>query len=490
MKRVQRATGVALLNLSLLLAGCGGGGDGGSLAGGPVVVPTPTPTPTPPSGTTCSLRARQDWAFAQMREWYLFPETLPASLDPAPYGSLETYVDALTANARAQGRDRYFTYVTSIAAENAYYESGESAGFGIRLNIDDAARRLFVSESFEGAPGLAAGLDRGAEILAIGTNADNVRTVSDILAQSGEYGLYNALGPDIAGTSRTLRIRDGSGERVITLSKASYDLTPVSARYGSRVIEDGGRKIGYINLRTFISSAQPALRTAFATFKAQGIEDVIIDLRYNGGGLLSVAQTLGNLLGGNRRPSDIFAQVTLRPEKTGENDIYRFTPEAQSISPRRIAFIGFEGTASASELAINAFVPYLHTDVALIGANTYGKPVGQMAFDRAECDDRIRIIAFATKNAAGQGDYYNGLAPFMEKTCQATDDIAYPLGDPRESSVSVALDYLAGRSCTPIPGALGTARPQSVSNAAPRGARLLVPEHPTTPRQREVPGVY
>ena len=135
--KFQRFT--AILALAGLLSGCGGGGT--SSAGGGAS------TQTTPVNATCSLRDRQDWAAAQLREWYLFPETLPASLDPTPYASVDAYIDALTATARAQRRDRYFTYLTSIAEENAYYASGSSAGFGIRLSYDVAARRVFVAEA-------------------------------------------------------------------------------------------------------------------------------------------------------------------------------------------------------------------------------------------------------------------------------------------------------------------------------------------------------
>src|ERR1044072_4728031 len=109
----QRVT--AVLALFGLLSGCGGGGGGGGQ--------TASTQTTGSSGTTCSLRDRQDWPFAQLREWYLFPETLPASLDPTPYATVEDYIDALTATARAQHRDRFFTYLTSIAQENAFFQS-------------------------------------------------------------------------------------------------------------------------------------------------------------------------------------------------------------------------------------------------------------------------------------------------------------------------------------------------------------------------------
>ena len=88
------------ITLSLLLSACGGGNSAPSTGG---FTPTPSPTPTPTPSSTCSLRSRQDWAAAQLREFYLFPETLPATLDPALYTSVTTYIDALTATARARG---------------------------------------------------------------------------------------------------------------------------------------------------------------------------------------------------------------------------------------------------------------------------------------------------------------------------------------------------------------------------------------------------
>ena len=145
-----------MLSLVAMLSACSGGGSG-SISGGGGSSGGGSPTPT---SSACSLANRQAWVKAQMDEWYLFPETLPGSLSGAGYSTLEAYVDALTATARSQGRDRYFTYVTSIAEENAYYSSGSSAGFGVRLSYDTGARRVFVAEAFENAPALTAGIDR------------------------------------------------------------------------------------------------------------------------------------------------------------------------------------------------------------------------------------------------------------------------------------------------------------------------------------------
>jgi carboxyl-terminal processing protease len=472
-----------LVCLAAMLAACGGGGGGGSAppptgGGG---TPTPTPTPTPTGG--CSLRERQDWVAGQLREWYLFPELLVTGLNPASYSTVEAYIDALTANARSQGKDRHFTYLTSIAQENAFFQSGDSAGFGIRIAVDTSARRLFVNEAFEGAPALAAGMDRGTEILAIGTSAADLKTVDSIISSGGSAGIDNALGPPTAGLTRYFRANIGGTVKEFSVTKAKFSITPVSSRYGVKVLTDGGEKIGYVNLRTFIEPADPALRNAFSSLKSQGVTKVIVDLRYNGGGLVSIAELMANLMGANRTTSNVLDYTIFNSSKSSNNKTAHFNPQSQSVAPVKLAFIGTGGTASASELVINTFIPYFGASSALIGSNTYGKPVGQIGVDKSACDDRLRVMAFKVQNANHQGDYFNGLAATMGATCQAADDIMKPMGDPGEASTKAGLDFLAGRTCNPI-GGIGIA-----SAEAPKRRDLVQGSRPSA-AQREVPGFY
>lgn len=490
MRKSRLGAGLSVL---ALLSACGGGGGGGTVSAPPTATapapspsPTPVPTPTPtPAATTagCSVRERQDWAAGRINEWYLFPDLLATGLNPASYSTVDAYIDALVAPARAQNRDRFFTYITSIAEENAFFSSGQTAGFGVRFGF--SGNRLFVIESFEGGPALSAGIDRGAEIVGVGTTSANIRTVASILSSEGDAGLNNALGPSSEGTVRVLRVTDAGGTRDISVTKRNFDLTPVSSRYGARIIEDGGRRVGYLNLRTFISTADQALRDAFQQFRTAGVTELVVDFRYNGGGLVSTAELMSDLLGADRRSSDIQSITVFRGSKSSENETRLYRAQPQAIAPIRIAFIGSGGTASASELVINATLPYLRANAALIGTNTFGKPVGQIAFDRSACDDRLRVVAFATQNADRQGDYYTGLASVMQSTCQAADDISFPLGDAREASVRTALDFLAGRSCTRI--ATGVQGPQSLRDSG--GRRLLTPSQPSA-AQRETPGLY
>jgi carboxyl-terminal processing protease len=497
MRNGRRMRTAAALTIAALLAACGGGGGAGnvSVPGGSGSTPAPGgvgSTPAPSPGGQCSLATRQQWAEAQIREWYLFPESLATSVNPESFPNLDDFIDALVAPARAQGRDRFFTYVTSIADEDAFNRSGQTAGFGFRLAFD--GQRLAVTESFENTPALSAGIDRGAEILAIGTSTGNLRTVSDILASGGSTALNDALGPNTAGTTRALRFRTVDGSvREASVTKTDYALLPVSSRYGARVIDDGGRRVGYLNLRTFISSADAPLRQAFADFRAQGITELVVDLRYNGGGLINTAELLVDLMGRDRTASDILSRTRFRPEKSSSNITRYFRPLPEAVAPMRIAFIGTRASASASELVINAMQPYLRTRMALVGTNTFGKPVGQIGLDRAVCDDRLRVVALQVENADNRGDYYNGLASTLDITCQAVDDLTRPLGDPGEASIRGALDFLAGRGCTPIGASAsagdGSERAMTTRAGLSEERTLVTPGNPDA-AQREVPGLF
>ncbi|MBX7539592.1 peptidase S41 [Qipengyuania sp. GH29] len=460
--------------LAISLASCGGGDGsrGGTIGGGSG------------GGTggadSCSLSARQDWAKSVLDEWYLFPELLNATADKSRYGDLQSYLDALVAPARAQNKDRYFTYITSIKEENDLIANGSNAGFGVRLSYDSANNRVFIAEAFENAPAFAAGFDRGTEILQI-----EGQSVSSLMASGGAQAVSNALGPSDPGVTRSFVIEDTSGvQQNVTVTKEEYSLDPISDRYGIQILDDGtGGKVGYINLRTFIvQDAATQLRQAFNQFRNQGITNVILDLRYNGGGLVSVAELLGDLMADGLE-GQIFSETQLRPSKSSENSTELFENQPQQIRAMKLAVIGRGGTASASELVTNSMIPYLGDNIALVGTDTFGKPVGQYAFDRSECDDRLRAVTFKTVNADGQGEYFDGLASVMPNTCSAGDLLSYQLGDPRESSVKVALDFIAGRSCTAI-----GAKSDGAQAQAPQ-FRLLQPARPTA-AQFEIPGLF
>ena len=117
---------IALLLLAALLTACGGGSGGGG---------------TVPGGGTCSASREKAFVLDVARDWYLVPDLLPAQVDLSRYDTAQDLLDALTAEAQTQGIDRFFSYVTTRQADDAFFIAGEFGGFGFRSRIDDAASR-------------------------------------------------------------------------------------------------------------------------------------------------------------------------------------------------------------------------------------------------------------------------------------------------------------------------------------------------------------
>lgn len=240
------------------------------------------------------------------RQWYLFPELLPANPDPAAFATVDDFLNALTAEARAQGKDRLFSSTTSIALENQLLQ-GQAAGFGFTLLEQAAPAAVAVGQVFAGSPAADAGFTRGDTLLAIGTSETTLQPIAQVLASAG--GLDEAIGPSTSGLVRALRWRTLAGlERTATLTKRSFGLDAVPAASVRVLTLANGTRVGHLTLRSFVTDALgtgqvadlAALRAAFARFRAEAVHDVVIDLRYNGGGLVSIAALLLDLLAGEQ----------------------------------------------------------------------------------------------------------------------------------------------------------------------------------------------
>ena len=224
--------------------------------------------------------------------------------------------------------------------------------------------------------------------------------------------------------------------------------------------------MGYLHLRQFIDAAlDPAegfssLSEAATVFANNDVTDLVIDLRYNGGGLLRVADTLMDLLAGRTARGEPSFKIQVNDQHPDYNDDQGnwgfFDELSDTFSPSRIAFITSRSTASASELIINGLDP--HIDVVMVGGNTFGKQVGQGRWDmyefveglsRSDCDVALRLTAFEIVNGENQGGYHQvGLEGTGRFTlCEAEDDILNAFGDPKEASLGAALDWLATGAC-------------------------------------------
>jgi len=455
--------------LSLPLVACGGGGGNG----GSVI---------PPVSGACSTTAQKQWVLDTTRQWYLFPELLPAQVDIDAYATPQDLLDALTAQARTQGKDRFFSYLTTIDEDSAFFGEGQFVGFGFRLRIE-FANHLFVFDVYEVSPAAEVGLQRGVEILAIDAGS-GYRTIADWLSEDPTLG--TALGPADEGVERGIRYSRNGTVTEVRLIKRIVTIDPIADADGVRVLPLAGTAgVGYVNLRTFISTADEQMRSAFDGFRSAGLDYFVVDLRYNGGGLVRTAELLGDLFGANRSPGDVFSRTEFNTQRSGANETRLFAspPVNQSVAPVRIAFITTGLTASASELVINSMQPW--AEVAIVGANTYGKPVGQSAFDLSSCGVRLRLVTFRTVNALGDGDYFGGLASNLPFACEAEDPIAATPGDPAEISTAEALSWLESGQCS---GVIGVAAAQSKPDLA-AAARYPSPQHPDTTRA-VLPGLF
>lgn len=426
---------LALSACATLLAACGGGSGGGASAG------------TGGTDNPCGETARKQWVLNVTREWYLFPDLLPAAVDIASYPTAEDLLDALTATARAQGKDRFFSYLTTKSAENSLLGEGQFVGFGFRSRTD-TGNRPFILDVFEGSPAAEAGLQRGDEVIAVDQGSGFV-PVSQSLA-GGSNAFTDLLGTADVGVQRGLRLLRNGQTIDVQLTKRTVTIDPVPDSFGTRVLPVAGTTgVGYLHLRSYIGTADPQLRTAFETLRAQNVRDFIIDLRYNGGGLVSTAELIDNLLGGDRTSADTQYSIVYSPGKSGQDSTVRFQRQSQSVRPVRIAFLTTAASASASEINVNAMRAW--AEVAIVGSDTYGKPVGQLAFDLANaCTDRLRLITFKTVNASGASDYYEGLASSMRFACAADDALGAPMGDPADSLTQAALQWINTGACASV----------------------------------------
>lgn len=422
-----------------------------------------------PKHATCSVAVEKGNLESLAQTWYLYTDLLPSPLpSPSSFASSEALLEALTANAvNAQPpKDRGWSFIATAQDVTQRFDAGESVGFGFARVLSGGA--LLIADVYAGAkPSNAskAGLQRGDEIVAIGDTPASLVTVADLLAQDPTGGkVVDAIGPAQEGLSRTLVLRRaGVADRTVTLVKAIYSLDPVPTTGGAVVLTPPGTPpVGYVNLRTFVNTAADQLRAAFKTFKDAGVNDVIVDLRYNGGGLLAVAGTFGNLMASGKSGSVMY-KLAFNPARSLQFDQeVPFAVEPNAIAPARIAFITSGASASASELLVNAFVPY--AQVAIVGSTTYGKPVGQGGFGLgADCGRVAYLVAFRTVNSADHGDYFAGLpdAAFTAAGgafCPAADDLAHAMGDPAEVATAAALTFATTGACPAAPAAkAGTA---------------------------------
>ena len=356
-------------------------------------------------------------------EYYLWYRELPR-LNPANFANPEAYLEA----ARYRPLDSSFSYITSREANEAFYGESQFVGFG--FSTETTSTELRVLQVFPDSPASEAGLTRGDRIIEI-----NGTSVMDLI-RTGLIG--GAFGTSEPGVTSNVVLQTLSGEqRRATMTKRVVTIPTVSL---TRTFRVDGRTVGYLLFRNFVNPSYDALDEAFAALRTAGVNELVIDLRYNGGGLVDVAVHLASLVGGSATQGRIFATFQHNDKNSSLNEDLRFeTAPEQSLNLPRLFVITTRSSASASELLINSLRP--HLPVVVIGDATYGKPVGQYGF--TFCDKVLAPVAFKLVNSEGQGDFFGGIEP----DCRAADDIDHQLGSAEEESLAEALAFVRTGTC-------------------------------------------
>jgi C-terminal peptidase prc len=400
--------------------------------------------------TSCSAVGQNLFVHDVLVDLYLWNWLVPP-VNPARYRSPEAYLEAV----RYRALDAAFSYIGDRAEEEAFFSESQFVGLGLSTRV--AAGEMRVLQVFPGSPAADAGLARGDRILAI-----DGRSVDDLIAANA---IGSAFGPAEAGL--VVHVTFQSADTAVCEAALTKRVVTIPTVSDVRIHEVDGRRVGYLFFRNFVQPSFEALDSAFAEFLAAGVRDVVLDLRYNGGGLVSVAQHLASLVGGKRTEGRIFAEFSHNDENSYRNVTLRFEPSARALTLSRLFVITTRSSASASELVINALSPYI--PVIAIGDTTYGKPVGQYGI--TFCDKVLYPVAFSLRNADGEGDYFGGLPP----TCAAADGVDRPLGDASEASLAEALAFVRTGACS-APAARSSRSTTRGRAEAPRqtGFRALV----------------
>ena len=409
------------------------------------------------ANTGCSVAQQKDWLRGYMRDWYFWSGSSPDPA-PGPYASVADYFTALLLPGEGRSNPALrFSYISDTAAYNQLFGEGVTLGYGLFVNgvelkaLFDAGQPLTpLKLRFVEAASPAAGqLARGDTIISInGTSAAAFIAADD----------YSALTPTHNGETLNLVVDRGAGPVPVVLTAATYSLTPVTAV--RTLTLPNGNKAGYLVLKDFITQAEAPLAAAFTDFASAGATELIIDLRYNGGGRVSTSAWLASLVAGVSRSGRDFVKLRLNTQQAPRYDTtYPFagaTAETGAGYSRVVVLTGSR-TCSASELIVNGLKPY--ATVVTIGGTTCGKPVGFLP--QANCASTYSAVNFESLNANDQGRYYDGIAA----TCAAADDFNGELGLATEKLTAAAVGYLQTGSCPVAAGPVGQARALSATRA-------------------------
>lgn len=477
------ALGVAALAVVLLLGACGGGGGGG---GGVALPLAAAPEPAAPSGDPIvasasvagqcaaprggidpdtgaafpdqlgSQTAEKNWLRAWIDETYLWYDEVPKTLVAVEYATPTAFFNVLkTPLLTASGRPKDRFHFTADTSEyRALSQGGVEIGYGLELAFLSAAppRDIRVAFTEPGSPAAQATLGRGLKLIEI----DGI----DVVAGADVAGLNAALSPTRVGETHSFKLQAADGSvQSTSLTAAAVTRTSVQ---NVKTIGTASGPVGYMLFNDHTATAEAQLISAITQLKAASITDLVIDMRYNGGGYLDIASELAYMVAtpaatrgtifevlhfNSKNPFRITAtQATVPFHATTRGFSTSAGQPLPQLGLSRVTVLAGPDTCSASESVINS-LRGVGIAVNLVGGATCGKPYG--FYPQDNCGTTYFAIQFQGVNQQGFGDYGDGFAP----TCAVADDFGHALGDSAEARLAAALTLRSTGACPATPSA-------------------------------------
>ncbi|WP_082191624.1 S41 family peptidase [Cellvibrio sp. pealriver] len=493
---------VSLCASVLLLSSCGGGGGDGGGGGTPGLISggnntwqagvykpsdnfknycekprvgaskiTGIPFPDRKGNATQEKNFLRSWSY----ETYLWFEDLP-DVNPDNSDTPQNYFRRLVSDKKTPSgsyKDNFHFYEPTESEEA--WSAGITYGYGLHLKINwEVPRTIQVVYADSNSPAANNNVKRGAKIIAV--DGLNISTMN-------ANALFDALYPPQINAVHEFEIQDAgtNNTRKVILESASLPTEAVSI---AKAIDHNGSKVGYIQFNTFIPDAQDQWVTAINSLKNAGVTDLVVDMRYNGGGYISIAAQVGYMIAGANTNNKVFYQ-NVANSKMPKEDPWGFVDvglyglnkslNLPTLNLQRVYVLATEGTCSASELVINS-LRGIGVSVYLIGDTTCGKPYGFLP--EPNCGTTYYTIQFKAVNAKGYGEYSDGFIPSTTdngmdrvKGCSVADNLTYQLGDSNEPLLAAALQLRATGICPTA----STRGQQKVSVDVEQGELMLPP---------------
>ena len=376
----------------------------------------------------------KEFIYSVMYYYYYWDETIDGELNLNGYKNADELLSDLRYRENGVLIDRW-SYYDTITNNDMYFDEGEYLGYGFSMRIDLNNSVIYVSYVYPGSPADNIGLKRGSVIHSI-----DGKTIAQIEENKEWDTIFGA--DEIGATIKVEASRTIYGETQIVADLVKK-VVKFNSVYMSKIIEIDDKRIGYLVFDSFISPAKTELKNEFKKFKESGVTDFILDLRYNGGGYVSVSNELSAYINSSKTKNQIFQILEFDSKKVKGDQVYIFDTKEDSLNLDRVFILTGTGTASASEAVINGLKPFI--EVIQIGETTHGKPVGMNGYQNSNLGIVFWPVTFKVKNGLREGDYFFGIEP--DKT--VSDNINYLLGNEEEPMLKEALYYIKNGEFTP-----------------------------------------